>query len=73
MFSHKEEIVTAIGVLVLVIGAASGSAYVMLGMATAGLVLSAALYWGNTTYRTGLVVLTAAIISFVAGVALSVW
>ena len=74
MFTHKDGIVTAIGVLVLVIGTATGSAYVMLGMAVAGLVLSAILYRGNFKHRAGLVVLaaTAAAVAFATGIVLSV-
>jgi hypothetical protein len=75
MFTDKEGIVTAIGVLILVIGAATGNAYAMLAMAAAGLVLCAILYRGSYKGGTGLVLLaataTAAVVAFAAGIALS--
>ena len=73
MFTQRDGIVTAIAVLVLVIGTATGNAYAMLAMAVAGLALSVVLYRRHFTGRTALVVLTAAVVAFAAGIALSVW
>ncbi len=40
----RENAVLAIGLVVLIIGAATGSAYVMLGLAAVGLVLATLIY-----------------------------
>ena len=74
MFTYKDGILTAIGVLVLMIGTATGSAFAMLGMAAAGLVLAAILYRGSYKDRGRLVVLAAAaaVVAFATGIVLSV-
>jgi hypothetical protein len=72
MFTRKGDIVTAIAVLVLVIGTATGNAYVMLGLSAAGLVVSAALYRGYSKPLASLVVLAVAGAAFAAGFVMSV-
>jgi hypothetical protein len=72
MITRNEGLPIAIAVIVLVIGAATGSAYVMLGLAVAGLVLSMALYRGRWTHLASVVVLAAAGAAFAAGFLMSV-
>jgi hypothetical protein len=76
MLTRKDGIVIAIAIVVLVIGTATGSAYAMLGMAVAGLIVSAILYRGTFQHREGLIVLTATAVvtavAFAAGFVLSV-
>src|SRR4029450_8230869 len=72
MFTRKDGILTAIGVMVLLIGTATGSAYAMLGMAVAGLALSLFLiYRWNLKGNTSLIVLTVAVTAMAIGIALS--
>jgi hypothetical protein len=71
----RENWILWIAVIVFVIGSLSGSAYVMLGMAAAGLALSALIYPWHHNAKTSLLVLTAsvaaAVTAMVAASALS--
>jgi hypothetical protein len=68
MFTRNDGILIAIAVIVLVIGTAIGSAYVMLGMAVTGLVISAVLYRANFKQRGSVIVLTATVVALAAGI-----
>jgi hypothetical protein len=67
--SRRDDLVGAIAVIVLLIGTATGSAYVMLGMAVTALILLSLFY--RQHIRTGAILaafmaaITAAIIGFV--------
>jgi len=71
MFTRNDGIIIAIAVTVLTIGTATGSAYVMLGLAVAGLVLAAVIYRGSSKGRGTLIVSTAAATAFAFGIAWS--
>ncbi len=67
--SRKDDVIAAVGVLVLLIGTAAGNAYVLLGLSIGALVLMVA-FGGRRLGRGALLVgfvaaLTAALIGFV--------
>jgi hypothetical protein len=71
MFTRDDSLVAAISVIVLVIGAATGNAFVMFGLAAVALVLSALIYRWHRSGTVRSVVIIAFVASMVAGFVLS--
>ncbi len=69
--SRKDSIVTAIGVLVLLLGTATGNAWVMLAMSVVALAVMAVLYRRGPGRNTIRVILVAAATAFVVAFAVS--
>jgi polyferredoxin len=66
--SRSDEMLGAIAVIILLIGTATGSAYVMLGMAATALTLFAVFYRGKIGRGAILVAFVAAITAAVIGI-----
>ena len=69
--STRENAVLAIGVIVLIIGAATGSAYMMLGLAAVGIVLAALIYRPHRRESLRLVAVSAVAAAIATGIAWS--
>jgi hypothetical protein len=69
--SRKDDIVGAIAVIVLVIGTATGSAYVMLGMSVTALILLALFYRQRIGTGAILAAFVAAVTAAIIGIVVS--